>query len=350
MWMCISTRWTVAQTNPPAANGPMVIGPDGELHLNAGRAAMDAATGKPLYETIVEDWTNLKVGKSHLEPEPPVVGDIADLPEFTRTLVQVQWRPGDPIDLYIILPKGAKNPPAVIYLYGYDEDTDRFRDDRWCTRVTSGGVAAIGFVSALTGQRFHDRPMKQTFLSELQESLGSTVHDVKFILDYLATRGEVDMNRIGMFGQGSGGTIAILAAVADARLKVVDALDPWGYWPVWLAKSSVVRDDPNKAMFLKPLFQRKVAPLDPVKWLPQLRTAKLRVVQPMDAPPVPRLCKNHIKMALPKGADLERYDKVNEFISSHGGGLLFMWVKDQVKSLRPASAVAQSMAPVKGSE
>jgi len=348
--VCISSA--IAQSAPPAAakpgpiDAPMVPDQDGNLHLNLpGR--VDTA-GVPAYKTIVEDWSKLAIGTSHLQPEPPVLGQVDDEPDFTRTLVQVRWRPGDPIDLYVILPKGVKNPPAVIYLYGYDEDTDRFKDDRWCTRVTSGGVAAVGFVSALSGQRFHDRPMKQSFLTEMQEALGSTIHDMKFILDYLATRGDVDMNRIGMFGQGSGGTIAILAAVADPRIKVVDTLDPWGYWPVWLAKSSVVRDDANKAQFLKPSFLRKVAPLDPVRWLPQLKTARLRVQQPMDAAPVPRICKNRIKMALPKGAELKRYDTAGELIGTQAGGLLFQWVKQAVRDIPQPGPVAGTKAAVKG--
>jgi iron complex outermembrane receptor protein len=81
-------------------------------------------------------------------------------------------------------------------------------------RATEGGFAAIGFVSALTGHRFHNRSMKEWFISELQEALGTSVHDVPMILNYLSTRGDLDMDNIGMFGQGSGGAIAILAASA----------------------------------------------------------------------------------------------------------------------------------------
>ena len=337
-----------AVAQEPNLDAPVVADPNGDLHLNPHHEV--TKDGVPAYKTVVEDWSNLHVGKSQLTPREPVFGMTGGTDDFTRTLMQVQWRPGDPIDLYIVLPKNVKNPPAVIYLYGHDEDTDRFKDDRWCARVTSGGVAAIGFVSALSGQRFHDRPMKQTFVSELQESIGSTVHDVKFILDYLAQRGEVDMSRIGMFGQGSGGTIAILAAVADPRVKVVDALDPWGYWPGWVAKSSVVADDPNKADYQKPAFLRKVAPLDPVKWLPQLKTAKLRVMQPMDAAPVPRICKNQIKLAMPKSAELKRFDTVTEMMSENGGGVLFMWVKDHVKGLPPGNAVAETKPAPKSAE
>jgi hypothetical protein len=53
-------------------------------------------------------------------------------------------------------------------------------------------------VSALNGHRYTYRPMKQWFVSELQEALGSSVHDVQMILNYLSTRDDLDMSRVGM--------------------------------------------------------------------------------------------------------------------------------------------------------
>jgi hypothetical protein len=302
----------------------------------------------PLYETIQEDWSSLAIGVSHLSPEPPLEAQTDEGNGFTRTLVRLQWRPGDPLDVYVILPKGVKNPPAVLYLYGYKDDTTRFRDNRWCERVVSGGFAAVGFISALSSDRFHDRPMRQWFVSELQESLGSTVHDVKFILDYLAQRGDIDMSRIGMFGQASGGAISILSAAADPRIKAVDALDPWGDWPVWLAESRIAKEDPDHAAFTDPEFLKKVAPLDPVKWLPTLKTPRIRIQQVMENTVTPDACKDAIKKAAPKRAQVERFDHASQFADAAGNGKLFEWIKVQLKALagtQKRTSVAQRVAP-----
>jgi pimeloyl-ACP methyl ester carboxylesterase len=174
--------------------------------------------------------------------------------------------------------------------------------------------------------------MRQWFVSELQESLGSTVHDVKFILDYLAQRGDIDMNRIGMFGQSSGGTIAILAAAADPRIKAVDALDPWGDWPIWLARSWVVNQDPDHENFTDANFLKRVASLDPVKWLPTLRTKHIRIQQVMDNTATPDISKNAIKKAAPKRAEVVRYDHLSQFADVASNGKLFGWVKVQLKA------------------
>jgi dienelactone hydrolase len=304
----------------------------------------DMKAGVPLYETIQEDWSSLQVGVSKLEPLPPMVGGVDEQDAFTRVMARVQWRPGDPIDLWIVLPKGVKQPPVVLYLYNTDQDPYRFRDNRWCQRVTAGGVAAVGFVSALSGPRFHDRPMKQWFVSELQESLGSTVHDVKFILDYLAQSGKVDMNRVGMFGEGSGGAIAILAAAADPRIKAVDALDPWGDWPQFLAKSPLVQTDAAHENYVKPEFLKKVAPLDPVKWLPELKMP-VRIQQVRDNDATPLECKEAIKAAAPKQAEVLRFAAVTDLGKREGQGRLFDWVKDRLReSGKPGSEAKLAVA------
>lgn len=328
-----------AQT-PPATPAIPPATPSGAEAPAVGKSpqGLDPKTGIPLYETIQEDWSSLEIGTSKLEPEPPLVGQVEDHEKFTRVLVQVKWRPGDPIDLWIILPKGVKRPPAVLYLYGFSENTERFRDEEWAQRVTSGGVAAVGFSSALSGHRFHDRPMKQWFVSELQESIGSSVHDVKFILDYLAERGEVDMNRIGMWGEGSGATIAILAAAADPRIKAVDALEPWGAWPDFLAKSSMLVEAPNHEDYLKPEFLKKVAPLDPVKWLPQIKTP-IRVQQIAENDVVPMASKESIKDAAPKQAEMARFMGIADLSKRESEGRIFQWIKDRLQELgKPGAA------------
>lgn len=331
-----TTTMPAAQSAAPKLDKPAQVLPPG----------IDSKTGQPLYKQVQEDWSSLSVGVSKLEPKPPVVAQTEEQGTFVRTLVQVQWRPGDPLDLWIILPKKVQKPPVVLYLYGYKEDTDRFRNNGWCERVTAGGVAAVGFVSALTGPRFQSRPMEQWFVSELQESLGSTVHDVHFILDYLAQRGDVDMNRVGMFGEGSGGTIAILSAAADSRIKAVDALDPWGDWPVWLAKSPVVEEDIHHTNFATPEFLKKVQPLDPVKWLPTLASARIRIQQVKDNDNTPLACQEALRNAAPKQAEVDEFDHVNQLAAAEKGGRLFDWIKDELRRLPPpAQSVAAEAQP-----
>src|SRR5262249_38756894 len=123
------------------------------------------------FSKVTEDWSSPSLSSSNLVPAPPLVGYINHHRGYTVELVRVQWRPADPIDLYVIKPDGVKHPPVILYLYSFPEDTDHFKQEDFQRATTKDGFAAIGFVSALTGHRYHDRPAREWFISELQESL-----------------------------------------------------------------------------------------------------------------------------------------------------------------------------------
>jgi len=319
---------SMAQTG--ASPSPGIAGPASSVPSNAA--------------PVTERFDTLGLEGSDLEAAPPLVGEKAEYPEFTRELLQLQWRGGDPIDLYVIKPANVKNPPVILFLYGFPTDTDRFRNNEYCKTVTKDGFAAVGFVSALTGPRFHDRPMKEWFVSELQESLATSVHDVQMILNYLATRGDLDMGRVGMFGQGSGGTIAILAAAADPRLKAVDVLDPWGDWPEWLLRTPRILEEERKT-YLTPAFEASIANLDPVKWLPKLNDRAFRLEETAFDPATPPAAKLRLKAALPPNAKYVRYDSIQDYKEhAASGGQILTWLHSQVNPTKVASSQAAAGA------
>src|SRR5580658_70655 len=149
-----------------------------------------------------EDWSKLPVDRTvmPLLATGFVLGK-KETPTYTSEVVRLQWRPVDPIDIWVVIPRNVQKPRAVLYLYTYPSNDDRFRDDSWCQAATHDGMAAVGFLSALTGDRFHGRPMREWFIPELQESMGSSTHDVQLIIDYLARRGDLLVDKVGMFGQ-----------------------------------------------------------------------------------------------------------------------------------------------------
>jgi acetyl esterase/lipase len=286
----------------------------------------------------VEDWIALDDIKTGLEPQAPVEVQKDEQTHFVRELIRLQWRRSDPIDVWVVRPKTPAKIPVILYLYSYADDTDRFRDNGWCTRATQGGFAAVGFVSALTGQRYHNRPMKQWFISELPEALGSTVHDIQLILNYLAERRDLDMEHVGMFGMGSGGSIAILAAQADPRIKSLDLLDPWGDWPDLLRESPVVPDD-ERAKYITKKFLLSVATLDPVDSLQHLKTPSLRLQQTTSEPLTPNNAKKRIAAALPNPQELVQYSNAEEHFKAYQLTGLAGWLKQQLR------AQSQSEAP-----
>jgi hypothetical protein len=236
-------------------------------------------------------------------------------------------------------PKGVKKPPVILYLYGYPAGTDRFKDKDFQNAATKDGFAAVGFVSALTGHRYHDRPMREWFISELQECLATSAHDVQMVLDYLATRDDLDMTRVGMFTQGSGASIGILTSAVDPRIKVLDALDPWGDWPTWMATSPFVPEE-ERAEYMKPEFLKKVAALDPIEWLSKIQAKKLRLQDAIFEPNTPKVAKEKLRAAAPAGATVIIYKTPEEFNAVVRGEKELEWIQHQLRSLPDPGAAS----------
>ena len=331
LFVILSLGWCCTVSAQDSASKP---GPVGNI------------SSESLTPKVFESFSTPSLEGSRLTPLPPVpLGNVDTIDGvYTHEVERLRWRPADPVDLYIIKPVGVKNPPVILYLYSYPFETDRFLNHDFCKFLVRNGVAAVGFASALTGSRYQGRAMKEWFVSEMDESLATTAHDVQMILTYLSERKDLDMSRVGMFGDGSGATIAVLAAAVDPRIKTLDLLDPWGDWPDWAAKSTRIPEN-ERANFMKPEWQQEAAPLDPVKWLPQLKTQRIRIQFIRAIAITPVESQEKMESAAPSNAEVVHFEDAAAFKAAIAGGTGFDWIKQQVKgSAREYHAARQDHA------
>ena len=281
---------------------------------------------------VNESWSTPALSSSNLRTVQPLSAYVAEHPGYTVELLRLQWRWGDPIDLYVLKPQGVQKPPVILYLYGYPSDTDTFKNEMWQQSVTKDGFAAVGFVSALTGHRYHDRPMREWFISDLQECLATTAHDVQMVLDYLAARQDLDMRRIGLFSQGSGASIAILASAVDLRIRVLDTIDPWGDWPTWMAESTLVPDE-ERANYVKPEFLKTLSVLEPVDWLAKIQARRFRLQDAIFETNTPTAAKEKLRKAVPPTTTVVIYKTPEEFNAVVQGKTELAWIERELRAL-----------------
>jgi len=156
------------------------------------------------------------------------------------------------------------------------------------------------------------------------------------------------MSRVGMFATGSGASIAILAAAADSRIRAIDLLNPWGDWPDWLAQSAII-PEAERPNYLKPDFLNKVAPLDPVKFLPQLKSQEVRIERLNDDKVTPEAAEEKIEAAAGSTVKVIHYDNAQRFYGAAGGGRVFQWVKAQLhpaEEAKPADRLQTNQSTV----
>ena len=123
MFNFLSCKWITAFT----LGSTLLLFVGAELH-NFCRHPRRRLADRHSFSGRAGGWTSPALTGSHLMPVRPLEF-INDYPGYTVELLQVQWRSGDPIDLYVMKPKGVKKPPVILYLYGYPTDTDIFRND-----------------------------------------------------------------------------------------------------------------------------------------------------------------------------------------------------------------------------
>src|SRR3981081_2363156 len=75
------------------------------------------------FNGVKEDWTSPSLSGSNLKPARPLAAHNNPYPGgYTVELLGVQWRGGDPLDLYVMRPDGVEKPPLILYFYGFPDD------------------------------------------------------------------------------------------------------------------------------------------------------------------------------------------------------------------------------------
>lgn len=129
-------------------------------------------------------------------------------------------------------PEGIENPPVVIMQPGLEATKEEIFG--YCDGFLDRGMATFPVDGPGQGEAEYDLPIRGDY---------ETV--VKAIIDHLETRGDLDCNRVGIFGVSLGGYYAPRAAAFEKRIKACVAISGAFDWAAnWDKKS-----DLNKEVF-----------------------------------------------------------------------------------------------------
>jgi dienelactone hydrolase len=181
-------------------------------------------------------------------PLRPITLETRTYPGYTREKIVFDSGPGVSVLAYLLLPEKARRPAAVmICVPGHGRGVDDILgiDDRGADRtdkagyqhdfaiqVVEAGIAAMAVEPMGFGCR-RDPINARVSLSRKacdpaaggallvgQTMVGWRVWDIMRTLDYIATRSELDSNRIGCMGISGGGTVTVFSAALDPRIHV----------------------------------------------------------------------------------------------------------------------------------
>ena len=224
-----------------------------EMYDHASRSmAFQASTGvepegwqRNLRTKLVELLGDFPSEKCELLPR---VMETKEFSTYTRETVLFQSRPNMTVFGYLLLPKDFEAPgPVILCLHGHGRGVDdivgiqedgtmrteygEYQND-FALQCVDRGYAALAIEQFGFGHRRDEAACQRgagnssclpasgaAFLLG-ETMIGWRVYDAMRSLDYLSTRPEIDMNRIGVMGISGGGTTTFYSAAIDERFKV----------------------------------------------------------------------------------------------------------------------------------
>lgn len=195
---------------------------------------------------IKHEWTDLLGEWPDLFTRPEVK-TLESIPDhgITRHKIQFQWLPGQTATAWLLIPEGEGQRPAVLTVYYEPETAAGLNDKKY--RDFALQLARRGFVTLSIGttESSNDKTYSLYYPdidhSTLQplSALACAAANAWYVL---ASRPEVDAQRIGIVGHSYGGKWAMFAGCLFDKFAAVAVSDPGivfdthpsvNYWEPW---------------------------------------------------------------------------------------------------------------------
>lgn len=171
-------------------------------------------------------------------------------PRYRREKIVFTGAAGNRVPGFLTIPLGSPNRlPVVLAIHagasskeGWWQQDGYERGGRVTDRLLAANVAILSLDTQFHGERaaandfesFRAMWFDGKKFSWIRDGMLQTVRDYRRALDYLATRPEIDMDRVGVLGYSLGGMMSLYLSAFDSRTRAavacVAAVDePWLY-------------------------------------------------------------------------------------------------------------------------
>jgi len=194
-------------------------------------------------ETLSEEAYQAVIQFYQYDPSIPLEARMVERRErddYARDKIVFRGVRGFLVPAFLELPKTGQAPfPCVLLLHGWSgaklnwwEDDNFIHGGLARKALLEAGYAVFALDAQAHGERAAEIDYAHVNYSEkdgwknyftLPEIYTQTTMDYRRGLDYLATRSEIDMNRVGVLGYSMGGTQSFLLTSVDSRIKVTVA-------------------------------------------------------------------------------------------------------------------------------
>ena len=182
---------------------------------------------------------------------------------YRRQRIEFDSQPGERVPALLTLPVEAKEPiPVIILLHGSHQNKTFVKEI--CTPFNEAGFAMICYDQYMCGERKVSGGVLKT-MKDHRDRLRKTVHDTQRLIDYLATRKDIDSRRVYLTGISYGAIAGTVAVARDNRIRAAAMVAGGGNFRL-LAKSPEIREVLPKWLWplAWPLIELIAGPADPI--------------------------------------------------------------------------------------
>jgi len=172
-------------------------------------------------------------------PLDAAVVEKLDREEYVREKIVFRGANDFRVPGYLAIPKVGNPPyPCILQIHGMTLsksdfwDSDSYHKGNLITKhLLAEGIAVFALDAQYHGERsiYNDFEstavmlFRQQRINRLREMVVQTIVDYRRAIDYLETRREIDLNRIGLIGYSLGGSMSFVLTGVDPRIKATIA-------------------------------------------------------------------------------------------------------------------------------
>ncbi len=171
----------------------------------------------------------------------------------------------------LVLPKREGKVPCIIFLHGYGGSKDDVRG-------AAGLVAREGYAIMAIDAEYHGERKeegKELYSPDINDSVRGiiqTIIDLRRAVDYLETRPEIDMERIGYVGGSMGGILGAIFIGVEPRIKAAALIVAGGNMSLMIRESQhyttpAIREYLQREGITYEDLQKILDPVDPLNFI-----------------------------------------------------------------------------------
>ncbi|MCX8183865.1 MAG: alpha/beta fold hydrolase [Crenarchaeota archaeon] len=171
----------------------------------------------------------------------------------------------------ISIPSGRGKHPCVVFLHGYGGSKEDMLS--FASLVAAEGYAVIAIDAEFHGERREKgKALYSPNLEESRNGIIQTIIDLRRAVDYLETKEEIDVERIGYVGGSMGGILGAIFIGVEPRIKAAALLVAGGNMSLMIMRSqhpaipAIRRYMEEQGMTYKEL-QEKLNLVDPLNFI-----------------------------------------------------------------------------------